>query len=279
MKKAMMAVSIAFSVAALALADAASSNSVSGCVEAAKAPGPMNMQEIQQRRLMRNEMFLKKQGGFVIRANSRVGKVAVIDTQKRVAADEIRKPVAELSELTKMNFVYETAEPGEPAKLLGDSRANFAVIVVDDANQPAVMIALEDNWAVVNVAKLSRNLKTDKAVEQFFLSRVRKEISRVIAILCGGSASQFPNNCMDVCKLEDLDMAVEGMPVDRVQCMVNFLKANGMSQEQRATYRHACEQGWAPAPTNDYQKAIWDKVHEMPTEPIKIKYQNPAQGK
>jgi len=66
------------------------------------------------------------------------------------------------------------------------------------------------------------------------------------------------------------------MPVDRVQCMVNFLKANGMSQEQRATYRHACEQGWAPAPTNDYQKAIWNEVHEMPTEPIKIKYQKPA---
>ena len=26
-----------------------------------------------------------------------------------------------------------------------------------------------------------------------------------------------------------------------------------------------------PAPTNDVQKAIWDEIHAMPTEPIKIK--------
>ena len=42
------------------------------------------------------------------------------------------------------------------------------------------------------------------------------------------------------------------------------------------TYDRACQEGWAPAPTNDVQKAIWDEVHEMPTEPIKIKYQKPA---
>ena len=40
---------------------------------------------------------------------------------------------------------------------------------------------------------------------------------------------------------------------------------------KRSVYRKACEEGWAPAPTNDVQKAIWDKVHAMPTEPIKIK--------
>ena len=27
------------------------------------------------------------------------------------------------------------------------------------------------------------------------------------------------------------------------------------------TYRQACIEGWAPAPTNDVQKAIWEKVH------------------
>ena len=37
------------------------------------------------------------------------------------------------------------------------------------------------------------------------------------------------------------------------------------------SYQDACEMGVAPAPTNDVQKAIWDKVHAMPTEPIKIK--------
>ena len=31
-------------------------------------------------------------------------------------------------------------------------------------------------------------------------------------------------------------------------------------------------------PTNDVQKAIWDKVHAIPTEPLKIKYQKPDQA-
>ena len=42
-------------------------------------------------------------------------------------------------------------------------------------------------------------------------------------------------------------------------------------QQEVSTYKKACEEGWAPNPTNEFQKAIWDKVHELPTEPIKIK--------
>ena len=37
-----------------------------------------------------------------------------------------------------------------------------------------------------------------------------------------------------------------------------------------ASYRTACHYGWAPAPTNDVQRAIWQKVHEMPAAPLKI---------
>ena len=34
----------------------------------------------------------------------------------------------------------------------------------------------------------------------------------------------------------------------------------GISPYRRVTYKMAVKEGWAPAPTNDYQKAIWDKV-------------------
>ena len=42
-------------------------------------------------------------------------------------------------------------------------------------------------------------------------------------------------------------------------------------REARVPYLVAVQEGWAPQPTNDVQKAIWDKVHALPTEPIKIK--------
>jgi hypothetical protein len=57
------------------------------------------------------------------------------------------------------------------------------------------------------------------------------------------------------------------------------MKPLGVLPAQRATYLKACEEGWAPAPTNDVQKAIWDKVHAMPTEPIKIKPETKKQEK
>jgi len=45
-----------------------------------------------------------------------------------------------------------------------------------------------------------------------------------------------------------------------------------------ARTREACQEGWAPAPTNDIQKAIWNEVRQLPAKPIKIEF-DPAKGK
>ena len=36
--------------------------------------------------------------------------------------------------------------------------------------------------------------------------------------------------------------------------------AQKLGSVRRATYKQACLEGWAPTPTNDYQKAIWESV-------------------
>ena len=38
------------------------------------------------------------------------------------------------------------------------------------------------------------------------------------------------------------------------------------------THKKACQEGWAPAPTNDVQKAIWEKVHAIPDKPMTIEF-------
>ena len=58
-----------------------------------------------------------------------------------------------------------------------------------------------------------------------------------------------------------------------------YLLSLGVKPYRLTTYRKACEEGWANPPTNDVQKAIWDKVHAMPTEPIKIKPETKKQEK
>ena len=45
----------------------------------------------------------------------------------------------------------------------------------------------------------------------------------------------------------------------------------GMRPYKRTTYLKACEEGWASPPADEYQKAIWDMVHALPSQPIKIK--------
>ena len=39
-----------------------------------------------------------------------------------------------------------------------------------------------------------------------------------------------------------------------------WAKSHGLASAKRVAYKKACQEGWAPAPTNDIQKAIWDKV-------------------
>ena len=78
----------------------------------------------------------------------------------------------------------------------------------------------------------------------------------------------------------DLDRNICVIPsIEVLPKTKNAAKARGIVPGKRAVYRKACEEGWAPAPTNDVQKAIWDKVHEMPTEPIKIKPETKKQDK
>ncbi len=42
--------------------------------------------------------------------------------------------------------------------------------------------------------------------------------------------------------------------------MLNQAKAHGIPFARRTTYKQAVKEGWAPAPTNDIQRAVWDSV-------------------
>ena len=145
------------------------------------------------------------------------------------------------------------------------------VVVVDDETTPAMLVAPEDHWGVVNVAKLVDDLPTEKAKTRFIGSRTTKEAIRAFSLLCGGGSSQFPGNMMNATSLRKLDTTVDSIPVDMVGYYQEYLKTLGVTVRATTNYKTACREGWAPAPTNDVQKAIWDKVHAMPSEPLKIK--------
>ena len=127
-------------------------------------------------------------------------------------------------------------------------------------------------------AKTVDNLKTEAAKAKFYEARCRKEIMRGFVCAAGGVGSSFPGNIMNVAKVEDLDLCEEFVPFDKVGVVKQHLKDCGVIPRRFATYRTACREGWAPAPTNEVQRAIWDKVRAMPKKPMKIEF-DPKNGR
>ena len=215
---------------------------------------------------------VQKQGGEILRKGAFLGKVAVIDTQSRLAFSNAQNVAASFLDQTKMNFVAERAAAGKPADLLKQSKAAVAVVIVDDPDTPLMLLAPEDRWGVVNVAKLVDDLPTEAAKKRFFESRGRKELIRALSILCGGASSYYKGNVMNAATMKEVDKCDERFPVDMITNYGRYMGALGVTPKEMTTYMHACREGWAPNPTNDVQKKIWDKVHELPSNPIKIKY-------
>ena len=169
----------------------------------------------------------------------------------------------------------EAVEGAFSAEALADNTAGAWVFVEDDDINPALLVAPEEAWARVNV----RKLKADNPDVGKLNARVAKEIWRGAAIAMGGSDGQVqPSLMRSIKNLKMLDVAPAMPTPDTFNKMMSFTKDREFGIIKRATYRAACKQGWAPAPTNDLQRAIWDKVHEIPDSPLKIEY-DPKKGK
>ena len=63
----------------------------------------------------------------------------------------------------------------------------------------------------------------------------------------------------------------EGMVIGR-----RAMEASRIAPVRRTTYKTACEEGWAPPPTNDFQRAIWDAAKAAATNAPPAKAAAPA---
>ena len=218
-------------------------------------------------KIKRSEI-VRRQGGFVVKPGSFQGKIAIINRQTKLAAEDIAEVTKELAKETGCNFVVADDDKG----------AVIALTVVDDASAPKLLVAPDDRWGKVNVAKLTDDLPAEDAKAKFFKPRARKMIIRAVSLLCGGGSSQYRGNIMSSATLRELDLAPEKIPADMLERYAKYLEKIGVTRMEKVPYLTACREGWAPAPTNEIQKAIWDKVKEVPANPIKIEF-DPKKGR
>ena len=221
---------------------------------------------------MSPEAQYRRTGGQIVKKGTFTGKIAFIDTQDAVPFEVAQKVAKLFADTVEINVVAEKAAKGRPEALLKASGANVAVVIVNDSDTPAMLLAPEDRWGVVNVAKLVDDLPSENAKAKFRPTRAGKEMVRAFSLLCGGGSSQFPGNMMNAPTLRQLDLTVDTIPMDMVGYYQEFLKPLGVTPREYTTYKRACREGWAPNPTTDIQKAIWEKVHQLPDRPIKIEF-------
>ena len=206
----------------------------------------------------RKEMFLKKTGGIIEMPGK--GKLAVVNAQTKFDKSAIDTGVAEFK-----RALHVTIETTSGSWKFGDGvpeGAATVVYVVDDKTMPMSLVTLEDRWGIVNVDKISD------------AKRFSKEFVRVMIATIGAGTSQYKVSPMQpVQKEEDLDAVLgSALTVDAVMGMKIRLEQLGVTSSKVTAYRKACMDGWAPAPTNDIQKAVWEEVHAIPKNPMKIEF-------
>ena len=214
-----------------------------------------------------DEIRYRRTGGMLVKPGTQNGRIVYVNCQEAVPQDWLVTNATVFAQETRFKVDVSKGKFAFPKPTIV---GNASLFVIDDPDMPTLLAAPEDRWVAVNVAPLKAGAGEKRA---FFAARVNKELTRGFCLLAGAQDSNYPNALVGcVTKAEDLDKFFDCvLPVDVPARFPNYVKGYGVTPAEITTYRMACQEGWASAPTNDVQKAIWDKVHEMPSEPLKIK--------
>ena len=220
---------------------------------------------------------LKRTGGLITKPSS--GLLVALDSQDRIKEDvvaaalsEFAKPLQVASRRIVAKDVFST---GKALEILAKHKATAGVFVIDDPTLPIALVAPEDHWGVINVARLTIDGPSTEKLQV----RFAKEFVRVASVALGAWSSQMMISALQpTASLQELDkIGSTQLGPDSIIQVHNYMEKIGFTMEKTVPYKLACKQGWAPPPTNEYQKAIWDEIHAIPDKPLKITYDKAAQ--
>ena len=235
----------------------------------AKMPGPVKgnavLSDVEKaaKKAAAYKVMLEKTGGIFERPGE--GRIVVVNCQQKISAQAIKDFVVKANSALHVNF-----DVVKGSWKMGDaipSDAKAALYIVEDSSLPMSLIAPEAQWGVLNVKQIDEGPRFNKAM------------ARAVTLTFGAGTSQAKNSPMQTVRSpEDLDAIIaQGITMDAYMSIMRNLKGLGVTQSRKTSYRKACMEGWAAAPTNDYQKVIWEEIHAKPTNPMKIKF-DPKKG-
>lgn len=210
-------------------------------------------------------------GGIIVK--ERPGKVfCVRDGQSAFTREEVTAALDRISTVLRLPARYVTEGEAMPTN-------TGAEVFLKDAlarGGTTVLAAPEQGWAELATGWLT----ADSPSAETRARRLYVELMRALGMSVGAGASMYqPCIMARVRSLSDLDAIKMMIPgPEGINNIEEGAKTFGINKVRVFTYREACQQGWAPAPTNDVQKAIWDETRQLPAKPLKIEF-DPARGK
>lgn len=207
-----------------------------------------------QQKVAKNENFLKKTGGFV-EVEAKGPAIVVLN----LTGDELRASkdfVKDFSKITRQKIVEKSVKSDKPLDAARDEIKSgaFFVIAVGETctNAPLLSVYPEERITVINTLKISGEPAND--------SLIRKEMWRSYGFLSGTGYANYPSDVMQpvfsTAELRALPVeVVQPLTIARAQSVADKF---GVKRSRKVPYRIAVRDGFAQAPTNDFQKAVWE---------------------
>lgn len=218
-------------------------------------------------------------GGALFKPGSQQGVIVFVNGQSLVPQSALTNLTVEIAKESRLHIKMisdpEKVTPKNASERKADIKADIAVFLTECEECDTMLLnAPEAGWAIVNVSAVVKGARN----EVFKAARLRKEMTRAFYSVAGAMNSQYPGSLMGCVRTpSDLDKLLEDPPLDVYGRVLENLRGMGVSPAIIYTYKRACEEGWAPKPTNEVQQAVWDRVHQKPTKGIEIKY-DPKKG-
>ena len=209
------------------------------------------MREILERKRAR----IEQEGGMVTAPIN--GKRFVVRHGGATGFDlvELQKSLFQFTLLLNIPMGYE-AGPGDGRFSCGEH--GCVVDLTDIPGRPVVVGAPDTHWCAVNIT----DLKADNPSPVVLAQRIAKQVWRAASIALGGMDTMFrPCLMYNIPSLKELDECPIRPSPEALNRMGNGVREIGFGRFRRVSYKKACEEGWASAPTNEIQKAVWEEVH------------------
>lgn len=151
--------------------------------------------------------------------------------------------------------------------LLKDAQKAPARIDIVERDCPSALVLYPEQMkAEINVKALA----ADGAAPAAVAKRLQLELSRAALYVLGSGMVSYQCLTKSIRSLPELDALSNATLSAEAITHLGAGRALGVEMIRYTSYERACQEGWAPAPTNEIQKQVWDRVHELPKNPLKL---------